>query len=392
MVREGAPRRDRAPAGGRSALNLEGTGEMSSQTTATESAAGTGAANEPDSLGLLQVGAGHWGVNLIRNFTQTPGVGRFIVCDRDEDRRRLVEERHPTVETSASFAAGLDDPGVEAVVVALPASLHWEYARRSLEAGKHVFVEKPLATCSRQARELVELGRAAGKVLMVGHTFLYNSAVRRVKSYIDSGELGEIYYIMAQRLNLGRVRQDVNAWWNLAPHDISIILYWLGEEPEEVDATGLTFLQAGMEDVVFANLRFPSGKAAHIHVSWLYPKKTRKMVVVGSKKMLVYDDVSTEAKIVIHDKGVDRAGVDQRLPDIESFSQFQLRHQSGDILIPKIDFTEPLRVECQHFVDCVAGRASPLSDGGNGYQVVDILERTQACLDAARPKQRRQIA
>jgi predicted dehydrogenase len=337
-------------------------------------------------INLAQLGAGHWGINLIRNFSQLDGVGRFVVCDQDAERRNFVGERYPTVELTGSISDLLDDPSLDAVIIALPASLHWQYAKLCLEAGKHVFVEKPLTTRASEARELVELGRAADRVVMVGHTFLYNSAVRRVKEYIDSGELGEIYYIMAQRLNLGRVRQDVNAWWNLAPHDISILLYWLGEEPEEIQATGLTFLQEGVEDVVFANLRFPSGKAAHIHVSWLDPKKTRKMVVVGSKKMLVYDDVSTEAKIVLYDKGVDRTDAGNRLPDIESFSQFQLRQRSGDILIPKINFTEPLRKECQHFLDCVRDQTKPLSDAENGYQVVDILERGQKCLDASKPQ------
>jgi predicted dehydrogenase len=237
---------------------------------------------------------------------------------------------------------------------------------------------------SREAQELVDLAAARRLVLLVGHTFLYNDAVRRVKQYIDSGELGEIYYITSQRLNLGRVRQDVNALWNLAPHDISILLYWLGADPESVSAKGLSFLQTGIEDVVFADLRFPSGIAAHIHVSWLDPKKTRQMVVVGSKKMIVYDDASSDARIVIYDKGVDRHDAGASLADNESFSQFQLRHRSGDILIPKLDFREPLQSECEHFVDCILDDARPVTCGVSGLRVVRVLERLQESLEATR--------
>ncbi len=340
-------------------------------------------------LNVLQIGAGHWGVNLIRNFTQLSDVGRLRVCDLDIGRLEFIHDLYPLIEVSTDFERSLRDPGIDAVVVALPASMHYSYAKRALLADKHVFVEKPLATSSKEAKELAELALARRRVLLVGHAFLYNGAVRRVKEYIDSGELGEIYYVMAQRLNLGRVRQDVNALWNLAPHDISIILYWLDEEPVEVSATGLSFLQEGIEDVVFANLQFPSGKDAHIHVSWLDPKKTRQMVIVGSKKMLVYDDVSTDAKIVIYDKGIDKEDIGRKLPDVENYAQFQLRHRSGDVIIPKLDFKEPLKVECQHFLDCIADGSTPVTDGANGLQVVRVLERIQQSLEASRWPPRR---
>lgn len=339
---------------------------------------------EDGGLHLAQLGAGHWGVNLIRNVSQLPDVGRLTVCDTDPGRLDFVRDRYPTVEVTTEVDALLDDSSVDGVIVALPASLHYAFARRSLLSGKHVLVEKPLATRPREARELVELARRREKVLLVGHTFLYNEAVRKVKEYIESGELGEIYYITAQRLNLGRVRQDVNALWNLAPHDISILLYWLEELPSDISAAGLNFLQESIEDVVFVNLRFPSGRAAHLHVSWLDPRKTRKMVIVGSRRMLVYDDVSTEAKIVIYDKGVDKHDVGSQLPDVESFAQFQLRQRSGDILIPKLEFEEPLRRECRHFVDCIASGATPLTDGTQGCQVVDILAKAQEHLEASR--------
>ncbi len=339
---------------------------------------------EPRPLHLAQLGAGHWGVNLIRNLSQLTAVDRLTVCDLDPGRREFVRERYPTVTITDVAEDLFADPSVDAVIVALPVFLHHEYTKKALLAGKHVFVEKPLARTLAEAQELVELAAAKQRVLLVGHTFLYNDAVRKVKEYIDSGELGEIYYISAQRLNLGRVRNDVNALWNLAPHDISIILYWLGQEPVAWSATGMTFLQEAVEDVVFANLHFPSGIAAHIHVSWLDPLKTRQMVVVGSKKMIVYDDVSTDSKIVIYDKGVDKHGIDRRLPDIENYAQFQLRHRSGDVLIPKLDFKEPLRRECQHFVDCIVNGAEPLTDGAAGLEVVRVLELIQRSLEESR--------
>ena len=343
----------------------------------------SGEASVPGRLRLLQLGGGHWGVNLARNFSHLPGV-RLTICDVDPERQTALAEKFPTVEVSGDVEGSLLDPGFDGVIVALPASLHHVYAKKALLAGKHVLVEKPLAMNSCEAQELVDLATERDLVLLVGHTFLYNDAVRHVKSYIDSGELGEIYYITSQRLNLGRVRQDVNALWNLAPHDISILLYWLDAEPDAVSAHGLTFLQNGIEDVVFADLRFPSGIAAHVHVSWLDPKKTRQMVIVGSKKMIVYDDASADAKIVIYDKGVDRHDVGASLDDNESFSQFQLRHRSGDILIPKIDFREPLQRECQHFVTCILERDRPLTCGVSGLKVVKVLERLQESLEASR--------
>lgn len=343
-------------------------------------------ASEGGFLHVAQLGAGHWGVNLIRNLSELPEVGRFTVCDGDPTRLDFVRERYPTVEVNKDAESVLNDPSVDGVIVALPASLHYTFAKKALLNGKHVLVEKPLALRLDEARELDELARKRQKVLLVGHTFLYNDAVRKVRDYIESGELGEIYYITAQRLNLGRVRQDVNALWNLAPHDVSIILYWLNELPSDISASGLTFLQEGIEDVVFVNLRFPSKKAAHIHVSWLDPRKTRKIVIVGSKKMLIYDDVSVEAKIVIYDKGVDRHDIGQRLADVDNFAQFQLRQRSGDILIPKLDLREPLRRECEHFVHCVAHGATPLTDGAHGCQVVDILAKAQEHLEASRAR------
>lgn len=331
-------------------------------------------------LRLAQIGAGYWGPNLIRNFVQTEGVGSFTVCDHDPGRLEKVKRQYPHVAVTTDPASVLADPAIDGVILAVPASGHHRMAMKALESGKHVFVEKPLAATLAEAEELVSLAREKRRILMVGHTFLFNVAVRRVKEYIDAGELGQIYYILAQRLNLGRVRDDVNAWWNLAPHDISIILYWLGETPSRVTAKGFTFLQNGIEDVVFGSLDFPSGSAAHIHVSWLDPVKTRRIVVVGSKKMLVYDDVSSESKITLYDKGIDKKNIVRNLPDIESFASFHFENRYGEILIPHLRFQEPLALECQHFIKCVREGREPMTGGQSGLDVVRVLEDAQLSL------------
>lgn len=331
-------------------------------------------------LRLAQIGAGYWGPNLIRNFVQAEGVGSLTVCDREPARLEKIKRQHPHVKVTTEAAAVLSDPEIDGVILAVPASGHHRMAMRALSNGKHVFVEKPLAATLAEAEEMVNLARQERRILMVGHTFLFNVAVRRVKEYIDSGELGQIYYILAQRLNLGRVRDDVNAWWNLAPHDISIIHYWLGETPSRVTAKGFTFLQDGIEDVVFSSLDFSSGCAAHIHVSWLDPVKTRRVVVVGSKKMLVYDDVSSESKITLYDKGIDKKDIVRNLPDIESFASFHFENRYGEIRIPHLRFQEPLALECQHFVECIQEGKEPLTSGESGLDVVRVLEDAQRSL------------
>jgi predicted dehydrogenase len=212
---------------------------------------------------------------------------------------------------------------------------------------------------------------------MVGHVFLYNAAVQKVKEYIDSGELGDIYYIYSQRLNLGRVRQDANAMWNFAPHDISIMCYWLDAQPEQVVARGYSYLQPGLEDVVFMSLDFPGGVGANVHISWLDPNKVRRMTVVGSKKMVVYDDVNANARISLYDKGVTKQQTGDSLGKYETYGEFQLLIRAGDVYVPRLDFAEPLKMECQHFVDCIQSGQPPLSDGAEGLRVVRTLEAAQ---------------
>jgi predicted dehydrogenase len=267
----------------------------------------------------------------------------------------------------------LADPEIQAVVVTAPTPAHYELAKAALLTGRHVFVEKPIALAVDEAEDLAALAEARGRVLMVGHLLMYHPAVARLKQMMDGGELGEVYYLYASRLNLGQVRRSENAMWSLAPHDISVALYLLGEEPVAVAAQGLTYLQPGIPDTVFLTLRFASGRAAHIHVSWLDPHKVRRITVVGSQKMAVFDDVDSTEKLRIYDKGVQR-------PAYDSYGD-SLSLRFGDISIPRIDMREPLRLECQHFIDCILNGQTPLSDGRNGVQVLRVLEAGQRSLE-----------
>lgn len=321
------------------------------------------------------IGAGYWGPNLVRVFVQDPAVEKVTVCDLDRERLARMANLYPSVGTETDLETVLADTAIDAAVIALPAGLHYDVAKRALAAGKHVFVEKPLATTVAEAEELCEIAERERRTLMVGHTFLFNAAVRKVKSYIDSGDLGRLYYVYSQRLNLGVVRRDVDALWNLAPHDISILLYWLGREKvHEVVCHGSSYLQPGIDDVSFVVLRFESGVLGHLHLSWLDPGKVRKMTVVGAKKMVVYDDVSADARVQLFDKGIDRHELDRNLGRFEDFAQFQLLQRAGDLLIPQVHFTEPLKEEAGHFLSAIRDGKAPLSDGENGLQVVRVLE------------------
>jgi predicted dehydrogenase len=269
---------------------------------------------------------------------------------------------------------------VDAALIATPAHTHAALVKHALLAGKHVFVEKPLATTLNEADELVALAAAAQRVLMAGHTFLYNPAVHYLKKLLEQRELGDVYYLYSQRLNLGQVRNDVNAWWNLAPHDVSILLYLMnGELPQSVTAQGARYLQANTEDVVFATLTWPSGFQAHIHVSWLDPGKVRRMTVVGSRKMVVYDDVSDD-KIAIYDKGFDRVPRIGERMDFDDPTSFLLKPRAGDILLPRINWVEPLRLETAHFLQCVRTGAIPITGPQHARDVVKVLQAGQNAL------------
>ncbi len=323
---------------------------------------------------LAIVGAGYWGKNLVRNYATVPGGHLRYVVDTSESVRARTEAAYPGVKAVADIETALADPALDAVVIATPAPSHFALAKQALEAGKHVYVEKPLTLNAADAETLVATARKHNRKLMVGHLMEYHSAVNWLKDYIDRGELGDVMYMYSQRVNLGIVRSNENALWSLAPHDISIILYLLGQEPQTVRATGQTYLQPGIEDVVFATLHFADGKMAHIHVSWLDPHKDRKLTVVGKSRMVVFDDMAPE-KIKIFDKGVQGTSA----KDYASYAEF-LSIRQGDIHLPHIPAKEPLAVECAHFVDCVANDRTPRSDGLDGLRVVKILEAAQESL------------
>ena len=297
------------------------------------------------------------------------------MVDASAERRAFVQANFPRSEALASADQALADPEIDALIIATPAGKHFELARAALQAGKHVFVEKPLATKAVEVDELARLAAEKSRVVMVGHTFIYNSAVRYVKKMIDAGELGEVRYIYSQRLNLGRIRSDIDALWNFAPHDISIIQYWLGDPvPLTISRQGMAYMQDSIDDVVFLSLTYPGKIMANIHVSWLDPQKVRKMIVVGSKKMVVYDDVADD-KIAIYDKGIDRRAVLGENMDFDNPRPPEFNYRSGDILLPQVKFVEPLRVEAEHFLECIQHQRTPLTGLAHARTVVSILEQ-----------------
>ncbi|MBN2291659.1 MAG: Gfo/Idh/MocA family oxidoreductase [Pirellulales bacterium] len=326
---------------------------------------------------MAVVGLGHWGKNVLRSFATADGCDVRAICDDKPELLARYASLYPSARSTGSFQSVIDDPHTDAVAIVTPAPLHHEMVTRALSAGKHVFVEKPASLTVAHAQEMVELADRMHRKLMVGHLLEYHPAVAAMKEQIDGGHLGDVHYMYSQRLNLGIVRQSENAFWSLAPHDISVILYLFGSEPDEVSASGASFLQNGIEDVVFANLHFPDGRIAQIHVSWLDPHKARKMVVVGSKKMMVFDDMHPSEKIRIFDKGANVA--DDANSPLHSIT---VRH--GDIHLPHIDGRPPLDIETAHFVDCILNDRRPRSDGHDGLHVVRVLEQVEQYLH--RPK------
>lgn len=330
---------------------------------------------ENNKLVLAQFGCGYWGPNLLRNFSSLPGCHVKYVVDSSPERRAFVEKSFPGSVAVETNEAVLADPEVDAIIIATPAESHFPLADQALQAGKHVFVEKPLATRVKDIDALETRAAEKQLVVMAGHTFIYNAAVRHVKAMIDAGELGEIRYIYSQRLNLGRIRSDIDALWNFAPHDISIIQYWLDDpKPVSVRRLGMDYMQNGVDDVVFLNVVYPNKIMANIHVSWLDPQKVRKMIVVGSRKMVIYDDVAADGKIAIYDKGIDKKAILGENMDFDNPRPDQFSYRSGDVLMPEIKFTEPLRTEAEHFVDCVRNGAQPITGIPHARNVVSILE------------------
>src|SRR6478735_8739795 len=326
---------------------------------------------------LAQLGCGYWGPNLLRNFSALPGCTVKYVVDSTAERRAFVEANFPLSRAIENHQAVLEDPSVHGVIIATPAVSHFSLAKQVLDAGKHVFVEKPLATKVAEVDELSRCAAERNLVVMTGHTFVYNSAVRYVKKLIDSGDLGEIRYIYSQRLNLGRIRSDIDALWNFAPHDISIIQYWLGDpEPVSIGRQGMAYIQSGIDDVVFLSVVYPNKVIANIHVSWLDPQKVRKMIIVGSRKMVVYDDIADD-KIAIYDKGIDKKAILGQNMDFDHPRPEQFSYRSGDLLMPHVNFTEPLRSEAETFVDCMRSGKQPITGISHARNVVAILEKAK---------------
>ena len=321
------------------------------------------------------VGCGYWGPNLIRNFRSLPDCQLKIMCDLSQQRLIHLKTLYPEVQRSMDYGHMLNGVELDAVVIATAVKSHYPMAKASLLAGKHTFIEKPMASSSEQCEELVEIARKKGLVLMVGHTFLFSPAVGKIREIVASGDVGEIRYICARRLNLGLFQKDINVAWDLAPHDISIILSVIGEQPTTVNCRGSAHITQGIEDVTTMCLGFAKQRTAIIHSSWLDPRKVREMTIVGSKRMIVYDDVAPLEKIRIFDARVESP------PHYDTFAEFQYAYHYGDMYVPYIKQEEPLKTECQHFLDCIRHGTPPLTDGKQGLELVRILEASTKSLE-----------
>jgi predicted dehydrogenase len=320
------------------------------------------------------VGCGYWGPNLVRNFRSLPDCNLDMMCDISEQRLTHLRSLYPEVKGEQKFEHLLNGAGLDAIVIATAVRMHYPMAKASLLAGKHTFIEKPMATSSAECEELVEIAAKNGLILMVGHTFLYSPVVRKIKEIVDSGDLGDIRYIAARRLNLGLYQKDINVAWDLAPHDISIILHIMDELPRSVNCRGAAHITVGVEDVTSMCLNFRKNRSALIHNSWLDPRKIREMTIVGSRRMIVYDDVAQLEKLRVFDARVERP------PHYDTFAEFQYAYHYGDMYVPYIKQEEPLKAECQHFLDCIRTGTEPLSSGRQGLELVRILEASSASL------------
>jgi predicted dehydrogenase len=318
-------------------------------------------------------GVGGWGKNLARNYFQIPECSLKYICDLDTKKLEQLRLQLPGTTITTRYEDLLEDPELQAIVIATTASTHYALCKAALQSGKDVYVEKPFVLYASQAEELIQLAEQTERILMVGHLLEYHPVIKRLKQMIECKELGDVYYIYNQRVNLGTVRDDENALWNFAPHDISSILYLLGKEPSDVSARGQSYLQRGIEDVVFLTLNFNGQSLAHIHVSWLDPHKIRKITIVGSKKMAVFDDLESTEKLKIYDKSAEPNG------DYNTFAEY-ITLRFGDITIPYMKIDEPLRLECLHFLECIRERKQPLSDGRDGLRVVKVLDAAQRSL------------
>ena len=327
-------------------------------------------------VGIGIIGCGHWGPNYIRNFNEIPDSNVLWCCDIDSSRLESIKQRFPNIRVTTQYEDILNDGYVNAVVVATPASTHYQITKACLLSGKHVLVEKPMTTSVESAEHLIQIAEECQKILMVGHIFLFNSGIRKIKSYVSCENFGQTYYLYSKRTNLGPIRNDVNIIWDLAPHDISIFEYLLGIKPLWVSATGSKALKNNNYDIAFITLGYPNGIIANIHVSWIDPNKVREIVVVGSQKRIVFNDLDNHEIVKVFEKGVSPVGSPNSYGD---FTRFAVR--DGDIISPKVEAYEPLREECQHFINCIQGNLSPLTDGQNGADVVYILEAANKSIE-----------
>jgi len=325
-------------------------------------------------INVAVVGCGYWGPNLIRNFRQLPDCCLRLMCDTSEKRLAHLKGLYPEVDARLDYSHLLNGAGLDAVVIATPVRFHYPMAKASLLAGKHTFIEKPMASSVDECEELIQLAEQNGLVLMIGHTFLYSPPVRKIKEIVDAGDIGEIRYISARRLNLGLFQKDINVAWDLAPHDLSIVLHVLEDLPVSVNCRGEAHITPGIEDVTNICLTFRKHRTALIQSSWLDPRKVREMTIVGSKRMIVYDDVAPLEKIRIYDARVETP------PHYDTFAEFQYSYHYGDVYVPYLKQEEPLKVECQHFLDCIRNGSTPLTNGRRGLELVRILEATSASL------------
>jgi predicted dehydrogenase len=321
------------------------------------------------------VGLGYWGPNLLRVLADFPDVEVRTICDADGDRLERFQRRYPTVAATPFLGELLADPEIDAILIATPISTHFDLASRALRAGKHTFVEKPLAPSSAEAAELVTMARDLDRILMCGHTFLYSPAVRAVKDLLSRGELGDLYFISSSRVNLGLHQRDVSVVWDLAPHDFSILLHWLdGQMPESISTIGRDAVVHGIPDVAFIDLTFPSGLIAHVELSWLAPSKLRRTALVGSEKMVVYDDVSSAEPVKIFDHGV-------VYQDPETFGQYHLSYRTGDVVAPKLDTTEPIALQLADFLNSIRTGEQPVADMELARRVVSMVEAAEQSLE-----------
>ena len=320
------------------------------------------------------IGCGYWGPNHIRNFNGLPNCTMLVCCDKDATRLERMKTLYPAIQTTTETGDLFRDNRLDAIVIATPVFSHYELAEKSLQSGKHVLVEKPMTNSAEKSLSLIKLADEMKRVLMVGHTFEYTAAVNKVKEIMDSGELGEPLYIRSTRRNLGLFQPDINVAWDLAPHDISIITYLLGEIPVSVNCQGKSHYKKGIEDVANITMNYANGVIAFVHSSWLDPNKVRKTTIVGSKKMLLYNDVETQEKIKIYDKGVDAP------PYYDTYADFQFSYRYGDIYSPRLDDYEPLREQSKHFLECIEKGLTPRSDGFSGLRVVSVLEAASQSL------------